>query len=1033
MATCLESKILIIDIDHTPHYIYSNCMGVIMPFYKSIFIFVFLLTAHIVTAQNTNPIIGIRDNTPNVHAIINAKIIQGPGRIIEKGTLVLRDGYIEAVGKNVNPPLDARIWDYKGLVVYPGFLESYSHLGLHALEKSSNELESAQYRKTEPRKGTHWNQYVHPENEALVQFYPRTEDIKKLRDQGFTAALITPNEGIFCGSSALVSLHEEITNDHVIKNDVSQNILFKLHSKEEGRKYPNSLMGLIALIRQTFLDADWYKKAHTAYAINHASQFRPESNAAMEALENVITNKQPVAIKTENDLNTIRAIKVAKEFDLRTWIVGSGHEYRQIESLKKSQVPIVIPINFPDPPQVESPEKSVDISLIDLSHWSIAPSNPKRLFEAEIPFAITSSFLKKPEDFHKNLKKSIAFGLSEQGALSALTTIPAKIMGVSDLLGTIDVGKLGHLVVTDGKLLSENYTIKSVWIDGKPYEQEKLTAPDPRGNWTLVLELPDDETKKIILKFTQEMTKLSGNILINSDTITLSKVVLDHEMINLVFPGEKLGYTGVLRLSGLIEKKQLTGQGKLPDGTSFKWSADLKEHAKPEKDIDDSVTREEFDGENFPFPLGAYTYTEIPEQPQHVLIKNATIWTSGQRGILKNTDLLITNGKIKKIGNDLNTPNNAIVLNAEGKHVTPGLIDEHSHTGISGGINEGTQAVTAEVRIKDVINNRDIAFYRELAGGLTVVHQFHGSANPIGGQSSAVKIRWGAAPDDFQILEAKPGIKFALGENVKQSNWGDDFVTRYPQTRMGQEQIIRDRLKAALDYQREWENYNLLNNTKGFVPPRRDLELETLVEVLNGERDVHSHAYRQDEMLMLIRVAEDFGFTISTFEHGLEGYKIADVIAEHGAGVATFSDWWAYKFEVYDAIPHAGALMHDAGVLVAFKSDDNELARRMNLEAAKAVKYGAVSEEEALKFVTLNPAKQLGIDHLVGSLEEGKDGDFVIWSGHPLSTYTICEQTWIDGRKYFDIEQDRIMQEQVKTERARLIQKILTANNEDKQ
>ena len=244
---------------------------------------------------------------------------------------------------------------------------------------------------------------------------------------------------------------------------------------------------------------------------------------------------------------------------------------------------------------------------------------------------------------------------------------------------------------------------------------------------------------------------------------------------------------------------------------------------------------------------------------------------------------------------------------------------------------------------------------------------------------------------------------------------------------MGVEQIIRDRIKAALDYEREWVRYKSFKKKKGIIPPRRDLELETILEIINDNRDIHSHAYRQDEMLMLMRLAEEYSFTIGTFEHGLEGYKIADIIAKHGAGVSAFSDWWAYKFEVYDAIPYAGALMHDVGVVVSFNSDDDGLARRMNLEAAKAVKYGSVTEEEALKFVTLNPARQLKIDHLVGSLEVGKDGDFVIWSGHPLSTYTKCEQTWIDGRKYFDIEEDKIMRKLVKSERARLIQKILTS------
>lgn len=378
------------------------------------------------------------------------------------------------------------------------------------------------------------------------------------------------------------------------------------------------------------------------------------------------------------------------------------------------------------------------------------------------------------------------------------------------------------------------------------------------------------------------------------------------------------------------------------------------------------------------------------------------------------------------VGPGLKAPAGAVIIDAAGKHITPGLIDAHSHSGIDGGVNEATEAVTAEVRIGDVIDSYDIAFYRELAGGLTVAHLLHGSANPIGGQDAVVKLRWGLLPEAMKIADAPPGIKFALGENVKQSNWGDRFTTRYPQTRMGVEKIIRDRFLAAQDYQKAWQRYNALKKKREVIPPRRDLELEALAEILERKRFIHCHSYRQDEILMLTRLAEEFGFKIAAFQHVLEGYKVAEALAKNGFGASTFSDWWAYKFEVYDAIPYNGALMHKVGVIVSYNSDSGELARRMNTEAAKAVKYGGVAGEEALKFVTLNPAIQLGIDHRVGSLEPGKDADFVIWSGHPLSTYSVCEQTWIDGRKYFDRERDRELRQWVQQERARLVQKYLT-------
>ena len=403
-------------------------------------------------------------------------------------------------------------------------------------------------------------------------------------------------------------------------------------------------------------------------------------------------------------------------------------------------------------------------------------------------------------------------------------------------------------------------------------------------------------------------------------------------------------------------------------------------------------------------------------------MNDATIWTSGPKGILKNWDILFQNGKVKKIAKNISLPRgNALIIDGTGKHLTPGLIDAHSHMA-GESINEGFQNVTAEVRMRDVIDPNDIALYRALAGGLTTINLLHGSANPIGGQNVVMKLRWGKFSDDLIFKKAPQGIKFALGENVKRKR----SYGRYPETRMGVEQVIRDAFITARDYKKSWDTYNKdVKLQRSSLPPRRDLELDAIIEIMEGTRLLHSHSYRQDEILMLTRIAEDFGFTIATFQHVLEGYKVAERLAEHGAGASTFSDWWAYKYEVVDAIGYNGTLMANAGVNVSFNSDSDELARRMNLEAAKAVKYGGLEEAEALKFVTINPAKQLKIDKYVGSLEEGKDADFVIWSGHPLSSYSICEQTWLDGKQYFSIEQDKFLRERDSKIRNDIIQKIL--------
>ncbi|HEY4310676.1 MAG TPA: amidohydrolase family protein [Pirellulales bacterium] len=424
------------------------------------------------------------------------------------------------------------------------------------------------------------------------------------------------------------------------------------------------------------------------------------------------------------------------------------------------------------------------------------------------------------------------------------------------------------------------------------------------------------------------------------------------------------------------------------------------------------------------YPLGEFGRKAAPEQPAAVLFKNATMWTSGPQGLLENADVLIEQGKIKAVGVNLAVPNGAITVDATGKHISPGIIDCHSHIATDGGVNESGQTITAEVRVGDFVDPNDINIYRQLAGGVTSSNILHGSANTIGGQNQVLKFRWGAGPEELKFAAAPQGIKFALGENVKQSNWGERANNRYPQTRMGVEQLVRDAFRAAQQYRQDHDQWN---RTKTGLPPRTDLELEALAEVVEGKRLIHCHSYRQDEILALLRTCESFNVKIATLQHILEGYKVADVMAKHGVGGSSFSDWWAFKFEVLDAIPYNGALMHNAGVVVSFNSDDAELARRLNLEASKAVKYGGVQPEEALKFVTLNPAKQLRIDQFVGSLEPGKDADLVVWSASPLSTYGRCEQTWVDGRRYFDLGEDQQLRQDAAKLRAALVQRVLSS------
>ncbi|MCE9540330.1 MAG: amidohydrolase family protein, partial [Bacteroidetes bacterium] len=369
----------------------------------------------------------------------------------------------------------------------------------------------------------------------------------------------------------------------------------------------------------------------------------------------------------------------------------------------------------------------------------------------------------------------------------------------------------------------------------------------------------------------------------------------------------------------------------------------------------------------------------------------------------------------------------AKIIDGTGKHLTAGIIDEHSHIAISNGVNEGAQASSAEVRIGDVVNSEDINIYRQLAGGVTSAQLLHGSANPIGGQSALIKLRWGKSPEEMKFTKADGFIKFALGENVKQSNWGDFNTIRFPQSRMGVEQVYYDSFIRAKEYDAKQKAFSLLSDKAKNIsgPFRRDLELEALTEILNKKRFITCHSYVQSEINMLMHVADSMGFKVNTFTHVLEGYKVADKMKTHGAGASTFSDWWAYKMEVQDAIPYNAALLTQMGITTAINSDDAEMGRRLNQEAAKSVKYGGMTEEEALKMVTLNPAKLLHIDNKVGSIKVGKDADLVLWSDNPLSIYAKAEKTIIDGLIYFDKDEDIKLRDDIQKERARIIQKMI--------
>ncbi len=484
---------------------------------------------------------------------------------------------------------------------------------------------------------------------------------------------------------------------------------------------------------------------------------------------------------------------------------------------------------------------------------------------------------------------------------------------------------------------------------------------------------------------------------------------------NIIVTGNSISITfnpkdskGTIRLSGNIitDPIKMSGKGQTMDGEWIAWSATYKSSYIPDAKKDsvkkDSVKKAITTFGQVIYPFCAYG---------------------------KNQDVYITEGHIVRIADDINATKLAFakVIDGTGKHLTAGIIDEHSHIAISNGTNEGAQASSAEVRIGDVINSEDINIYRQLSGGVTTSQILHGSANPIGGQSGLIKLRWGKTPEEMKYAKADPFIKFALGENVKQSNWGERNVIRFPQTRMGVEQVYYDYFTRAKEYDAKQKAFNALpDKLKATTMPfRRDLELEALSQILNQKMFITCHSYVQSEINMLMHVADSMGFKVNTFTHILEGYKVADKMKARGIGASTFSDWWSYKMEVKDAIPYNAAIMTNMGIITAINSDDAEMGRRLNQEAAKCVKYGGLTEEEALKLVTLNPAKLLHIDNRVGSIKVGKDADVVLWSDNPLSIYAKVEKTIIDGQIYYDIDDDAKLRIDMQKDRARIIQKML--------
>ncbi len=948
-------------------------------------------------AQQTFPRNGVYDERDRFYAFTNATVYVLPEQKIERATLLIRDGKVLSVSSGGAVPKGAVEVDLQGKTVYPAFIDLYASYGIAQpkMERAGGGRQGGEQPLSNTPGAYAWNEALKPEFRAHEHFDLDDKAADGYRQLGFGAMMVHRMDGISRGTAAVAALGDERPHLMIVKEEAAHWLSFRKGSSTQD--YPSSLMGAIALLRQTYYDGQWYAKQNE------------EVNLSLKAWNEL--QSLPQAFEAGDRLEALRIAQLGKEFGKRFLIKGNGDEYQRLEELKATGSPFIIPLKFPGAYDVEDPYSAQLVTLEQMKHWELAPTNPGRLANAGIEIALTTHGLENNgKDFLPNLRKAVRHGLSETAALQALTTTPARLLALEKELGSLQSGRWANFIITDGNIFEENTRILHTWVKGRAYVHQRLDADKLLGAYDFKV---GDEVYKLEVQSEKGGLKMTAFSADGKDTVQIKHVYND-ELLSLSFSPKK--GMAATRLSGIVQGKSWSGRGQDAQGNWLEWSAAYTGPVEAATAKKEAEKKEADDLGPVTFPFTAYGWTERP-QAQTYLIKNATVWTNEAEGILENTDVVLQNGKIAQIGKNINL-RGAVLIDGTGKHLTPGIIDEHSHIAISRGVNEGTQASSAEVRIEDVINSEDVNIYRQLAGGVTATQLLHGSANPIGGQAALIKLRWGFAPELMKFENADGFIKFALGENVKQSNWGEGRNSRFPQTRMGVEQVYTDHFTRAREY-------GVLKRSG--KPYRKDLELEALLEILEGERFITCHSYRQSEINMLMKVAEQFGFRVNTFTHILEGYKVADKMAAHGAGGSSFSDWWAYKYEVWDAIPYNGALMYEQGVMVAFNSDDAEMARRLNQEAAKAVLFGDVPEQEALKFVTLNPAKLLHVDQRVGSVKVGKDADVVLWSDHPLSMYAKADATFVDGIKFFDREEDLKLRAAIQAERNRLVHKMLKA------
>lgn len=950
---------------------------------KKIFILLLIgLTVGVSGAQlPTSTVNGVKDQRDSLLALTHATVHVTPDKTLNDVTVVIKNGKIDGYLNNNQAPDNAVVIDYQDMHIYPGFIHLDAEVGLPEPAKRP----PFSWGGPETLQSTLDGAYN--ANEAIKASYNAADDFNQdkkanqaLRQAGFTSALSHRHDGIMRGTGALVSLTDDSPQLALLSAQASQHLSFNKGSSKQD--YPVSLMGAVALIRQTLLDADWYRQQSKVTDLDLAAI---NSN-----------NQLPRIFSVQNWQQTLLTQKISDELNLTFAVKTAGDSYQSLDAVAATGQTLIVPLNYPKAPQVNSPLDRYHVDYEDLKKWQVAPFNPRLLADKGVSFALLPGDDKMGlKTFLKDLRKAVQHGLSEQTALAALTTLPADILNRQDI-GHLNPGARADFIAFDHPIFHSDSDLKDNWVNGERFVINKQ-QPLPEGDYLLTL---DNTSYDLNLSFKKGQPQLKPN----KDSEQTFKAKIEGQLLTLMIADQS-------PLMAWVADRKIK-----PLPSDHDWTMRFSNNSQQDEQSDSDASPKEIP--HIPKPFTAYGLADT-STPDSVLFKNATVWTNEDAGIVDNTDVLVIDGKIKQIGTDISESKADLVIDATGKHLTSGIIDEHSHIAL---LSVNDVAVNSSmVRMQDAVNSQDVNIYRNLAGGVVAAQLLHGSANPIGGQSALVKMRWGVSPEDMLIDGADGFIKFALGENVKRSR--NQQSVRYPLTRMGVEQVYRDAFSEAQNYQKAWQEYNDLSRSKKkkATAPRRDLAMEATAEVINQERYISCHSYVQSEISMLMHVADDFDFKVNTFTHILEGYKVADQMKAHGAGASTFADWWAYKWEVNEAIPYNAAIMDQVGLVTAINSDSAEMSRRLNQEAAKTIKYGNLSEEEAWKTVTLNPAKLLHLDNHMGSVKEGKDADLVLWSDQPLSIYAQAEKTMVDGVIYFDRDKQTALEETINSEKMALI------------